>query len=416
MNITRVVWVTTVAASCVPVLAQTTFTRWDFNASGLSETSPAPAFANQGNGTALMIGGTAAGSIGAFVADNGGSDVGTGSAWNIGNFPPQGTASGTGGVEFRTDATGYSNLSFEFDLRTTGTFSDFIRVQYSLDHGATWTSFTANPIQLPGNTNASATVWNNNLGSGTGGQPLFALPPAADGLADVRARIVTVFDPALGNAYSPNSPTNGAGAPQSYQTSGAVRFDMVEFKGAVSQGVPPSIAMSASGVTPTSSCAGSSPLVNIDLAVLPGSVPVSTSITATADTSSIGGSASVAMTPMGVDLSGRWLFHASATAGASTPVGARPIALSVTDNLDRTASGTLWLAVSVCCPADLDNGSGAGTRDGGVDVNDLLFFLAKFELGTIDADLDNGSGTGTRDGGVDINDLLFFLVHFEAGC
>lgn len=31
-------------------------------------------------------------------------------------------------------------------------------------------------------------------------------------------------------------------------------------------------------------------------------------------------------------------------------------------------------------------------------------------------DLDDGSGTGNPDGGVDINDLLFFLVHFESGC
>ena len=32
------------------------------------------------------------------------------------------------------------------------------------------------------------------------------------------------------------------------------------------------------------------------------------------------------------------------------------------------------------------------------------------------ADLDDGSNTGTRDNGVDINDLLYFLFHFEAGC
>jgi len=32
------------------------------------------------------------------------------------------------------------------------------------------------------------------------------------------------------------------------------------------------------------------------------------------------------------------------------------------------------------------------------------------------ADLDDGSGTGSPDGGVDIDDLLFFLERFEAGC
>ena len=31
-------------------------------------------------------------------------------------------------------------------------------------------------------------------------------------------------------------------------------------------------------------------------------------------------------------------------------------------------------------------------------------------------DLDDGSGLGRPDGGVDISDLLFFLLRFEAGC
>ncbi len=68
------------------------------------------------------------------------------------------------------------------------------------------------------------------------------------------------------------------------------------------------------------------------------------------------------------------------------------------------------------CPADLDDGSMTGTPDGGVDINDLLFFLAMYEAGDVRADLDDGSMTGTHDGGVDINDLLFFIAHYEAGC
>ncbi len=68
------------------------------------------------------------------------------------------------------------------------------------------------------------------------------------------------------------------------------------------------------------------------------------------------------------------------------------------------------------CPADLDNGTGTGTPDGGVDTSDLLYFLALFEAGNLGADLDNGSGTGTPDGGVGIDDLLYFLVRFDAGC
>jgi hypothetical protein len=71
------------------------------------------------------------------------------------------------------------------------------------------------------------------------------------------------------------------------------------------------------------------------------------------------------------------------------------------------------------CIADLDDDgvlSNGGNPDGGVEINDLLFFVAAFENGSILADLDNGSGTGTQDGGVEISDLLYFLFHFEAGC
>ena len=42
----------------------------------------------------------------------------------------------------------------------------------------------------------------------------------------------------------------------------------------------------------------------------------------------------------------------------------------------------------IACPADLDNGSGTGTTDGGVDINDLLYFLTQFETGSTAADLD----------------------------
>lgn len=70
------------------------------------------------------------------------------------------------------------------------------------------------------------------------------------------------------------------------------------------------------------------------------------------------------------------------------------------------------------CLADLDDGSNIGTPDGGVDIADLLFFIARFELGDIAADLDNDGDPAQSqpDGGVDINDLLFFLSRFETGC
>jgi glycosidase len=89
--------------------------------------------------------------------------------------------------------------------------------------------------------------------------------------------------------------------------------------------------------------------------------------------------------------------------------------LNATPNF-QSITGVQYLTITIPAVADVDNGSNTGTRDGAVDINDLLYFLASFESGANAADLDDGSATGTTDGGVDINDLLFFLAHFEAGC
>jgi hypothetical protein len=46
-----------------------------------------------------------------------------------------------------------------------------------------------------------------------------------------------------------------------------------------------------------------------------------------------------------------------------------------------TTTASAFLAVNQPCPADLDNGTSSGTPDGGVDINDLLYFLERFEQG-----------------------------------
>ncbi len=68
------------------------------------------------------------------------------------------------------------------------------------------------------------------------------------------------------------------------------------------------------------------------------------------------------------------------------------------------------------CVADVDDGSFTGTPDGGVTIDDLLYYLFIFEAGDSSADVDDGSFTGTLDGGVTIDDLLYYLFRFEAGC
>ena len=107
----------------------------------------------------------------------------------------------------------------------------------------------------------------------------------------------------------------------------------------------------------------------------------------------------------------------SPTAGVSLPVGVHTIILTVSDSSLLTSTDQVVITIDPYhCPSDLDDGSGTGTPDGGTDINDLLYFLARYEAGDSAADLDDGSGSGVPDGGVDINDLLFFLFHYEAGC
>ena len=85
----------------------------------------------------------------------------------------------------------------------------------------------------------------------------------------------------------------------------------------------------------------------------------------------------------------------------------------VTNPCGFVVSNAVTLSV---CPADLDDGSGTNTCDGGVTIEDLLYFVAAFAQGDLTVDLDNGTGTGTQDQGVTIDDLVYFLQHFTEGC
>jgi predicted outer membrane repeat protein len=96
-----------------------------------------------------------------------------------------------------------------------------------------------------------------------------------------------------------------------------------------------------------------------------------------------------------------------------TAVDAGPYDCVVTNACGSVASNPATLIV---CVADVDDGSGAGACDGGVTIDDLLYYIRLFEDGSIAADLDDGSGSGIPDAGVTIDDLLYYLFRFEAGC
>jgi hypothetical protein len=81
-----------------------------------------------------------------------------------------------------------------------------------------------------------------------------------------------------------------------------------------------------------------------------------------------------------------------------------------------TTFGAGQLSLTLGCVADVDDGNSTGTPDGGVGIEDLLYYLGRYDLGVAAADVDNGTGTGTPDGGVGIEDLLFYLDRYDVGC
>ena len=88
-------------------------------------------------------------------------------------------------------------------------------------------------------------------------------------------------------------------------------------------------------------------------------------------------------------------------------------------SVDQAYNVALLLANTtgaVACVADVDNGSGSGVPDGGVTIDDLLYYIDNFNAGDLSADVDDGSGQGIPDGGVTIDDLLYYLFRFGLGC
>lgn len=83
-------------------------------------------------------------------------------------------------------------------------------------------------------------------------------------------------------------------------------------------------------------------------------------------------------------------------------------------------AGEISVAWATCChgacTADFDDGSATGTPDGGVGIEDLLYYLGVYDGGVSCADVDDGSSTGVEDGGVGIEDLLYYLSRYDAGC
>jgi probable HAF family extracellular repeat protein len=115
------------------------------------------------------------------------------------------------------------------------------------------------------------------------------------------------------------------------------------------------------------------------------------------------------------------VFDLNALAGNPTPIVSEATAISPGGLIAGVVNTPLGVAGVLLrpdtrCIADVDDGTGTGTRDGGVTIDDLLYYITIFADGVPAADIDNGTSTGTPDGGVTIDDLLYYLLRFDAGC
>ncbi len=100
--------------------------------------------------------------------------------------------------------------------------------------------------------------------------------------------------------------------------------------------------------------------------------------------------------------------------GRLSPCGDEQFKCILTDTCGAMPAPTIL--VQFRSPADVDDGSGTGTPDGAVTIDDLLYYLPLYLQGDPQADMDDGLDSGDPDGGITIDDLLFFLQHLYAGC
>ena len=77
---------------------------------------------------------------------------------------------------------------------------------------------------------------------------------------------------------------------------------------------------------------------------------------------------------------------------------------------------TIYTVAITVCQGDLDDGTNTGQGDGAVTIDDLIYFLDRYEAGDLSADLDDGSGNGVPNLAVDVDDFVYFILRFDAGC
>lgn len=333
MNIRFLSAAAAIALTAASSFAQTTITQWNFNSpvpdanTGTGTTNP-----STGIGTSALLGGITQ-TFASGDASGGSSDpaVGDDSGWQTTAYPAQGIGSGTAGIEFAVSTSGYTGIVVSWDHRHSNTSSRFSQFQYSTD-GVNFTpgaTFEANALPNGGDTWYNTRQVDLSAISGANNNPNF------------KFRIVAVFDPALGNAYS------AATASSTYAGGGTNRFDMVTVRGTGSQSVPP---LGNGTVSPTAVCTTATS-VTLAVAVSPGLNPASTGLGVVADLTQIGGSAAQTLfddATNGDAVQGDNIFTYAATLSGNLTPGPKNLPFTVSDSVPRSTNGSVTLQVGDC--------------------------------------------------------------------
>jgi hypothetical protein len=262
-----------ILTACGAAQAQTIITDWDFGALGATspDNTPAPTV---GVGTALSLGMTnsytyttsgATTGVGSVTLDDitadpqttkqTGSTLGNGNVWRIRGAAGTGTTGTTNngwnnsapeysqGAQFNVNTTGYSNISLSFNWASTTQGVGNLQAQYTLN-GSTWQNIGSE---------YSATVDNGTLGAtGYGFQTDIISLSAISGAnndANFGIRLVSAYNPSLGNEYASATSVVG-GAPVQYNNnSGNWRIADVQIDGTLAPvPLPASLWLLVSGI------------------------------------------------------------------------------------------------------------------------------------------------------------------------
>jgi hypothetical protein len=213
--------VTSSVASLLAVGSHEQLVFWNFNQLTFptSLASPAPWF---GTGTASPVGSCNLPGTSPFagsVDPNDGPGFGLGTtnfSWGTDNYPLTGSNK-LNGVQFNVSTVGAQNISISYESRVSATASDYERVQYTTNGGATWVDYpSSSTFGGVGTTYLQYT--NSFLGF-----------PGVDNNPNFGVRIVTEFQSTASYGISSNAAYLGTA--NTYGTAGTVTYDRVAIWG-----------------------------------------------------------------------------------------------------------------------------------------------------------------------------------------